>query len=148
MKAIWIFLALLFLSTTACKDDVITGCTDERASNYDPLATEENRTCSYYGAAVFYNNQSTSQNLLNDGISSLKYYVSGSIQGSYIANLYWDPVPDCDSDSAVTIPMRGLGLNPTQNFGYQVRDQDDNILETGSFLMTGNECTKIEFVYN
>lgn len=147
MKAIWIFLALLLLSTTACKEDPIIGCTDERSIDYDLLATEDNGSCSYYGAVVFYNNLSTSQNLLDDEISSLKYYVNGGFEGSYISNLYWDPMPDCDSDSAVTIPMYGLGLNPTQNFGYQVRDQDDNILETGSFLMTGNECTKIEFVY-
>ncbi len=149
MRPVFIFFTFLMIFSTlnSCKNDVVTGCTNESAANYDPLATEDNGSCQYFGAAVFYINESTSQNLLNAGINSLKYYVNGGLQGTNISNIYWNPAPDCDSDSAVTIPMDGLGLNPSQSLGYQVRDQDDNILETGTLILRGNECTQIEFVY-
>ena len=125
----------------------VPGCTDTNAVNYNPDAEEDDGGCAYQGGVVFWHNEATSNNLVAAGISQIEFYVNGSFADQVPANVYWSSAPDCQDDVAYTVENYGLGFSMSETFNYVIRDQDDNVLETGTYEIVGNTCTVEEFVY-
>lgn len=141
-------LFVLFLAAgtlSACSK--VPGCMDVDAVNYDPLAEEDNGQCNYMGGAAFWHNEASAQSMINDGITQVEIYVDGYLEGQITPFTHWDTPPSCESDIAVTIPNYGLGSAKSKSFSYAVRDQDDNLIGSGSFTIYGNRCETVEFVY-
>jgi len=120
---------------------------DPDSDNYNFLAEKDDGSCYYSGGVVFYHDKETSQNLINAGITHLKYYVDGNFQKSIYANIYWDNTPDCHSQTAFTIENYGLGQVKSRLFNYQIKDQNNIILKSGTFTIKAKSCEAVEFVY-
>ena len=138
-------LLISFGLSTSCKK--VPGCTDQDAGNFNVEAEEDDGSCYYNGGAVFYHRQSTAQHFIDEGITQVKVFVDGNIEGFLSPNTHWSTVPDCNSTTAVTIPNYGLGFAKSKAFTYQVKDQSNVVLTGGTFTIYGNQCTAVEIVY-
>ena len=138
--------SLFTLSITSCKKP-IPGCTDSNAENFDGLAEEDNGSCSYRGSAVFYHTQQTSQNLLAAEVTNVKLYVDGNFWDAMSPNIYFDFIPTCNHEDAMKVANYGTGSDVFQTLNYRITDQDENILDEGTFILSGNECNAIEYYY-
>lgn len=136
---------LIIASLSSCYKT--PGCTDEDADNYYFFAEKDDGTCYYSGGVVFYHGLETSQNMIKAGIKYIKFYVDGHFEASISANVYWSTVPDCQNDEAFTIENYGLGHSKSKDFDYAIKDQDENLIKTGTFTIKANACEVIEFVY-
>lgn len=143
------FIALLIsivVGASGCKQP-IPGCTDLAAENFDGLAEEDDGSCSYRGSAVFYHGQQTSQNLIDAGVTNVKLYVDGSFWDAMSPNVGFNFVPTCSHPDAMRVENYGTGSDAYQTFNYRITDQDENILDEGTFIISGNECNAIEYFY-
>jgi hypothetical protein len=140
-----LLIAIPVILSTSCKKKV-QGCIDSDADNYNGLAEEDDGTCYYSGGAVFYHEFATSQFMLDNGIAYTKIYVDGSYKGNLSANTHWTFLPSCSSETAVTIENYGLGYVKSKQFNYEIRDNNNSILKTGTFQITANNCETIKVV--
>lgn len=136
---------MLSLSLTSCRKT--PGCMDQDADNFSIEAEEDDGTCYYSGGSVFYHDQQTSQNLIADGISFIKFYVDGVFYDQVSANIYWSTIPSCQSDQAFTIENYGLANSKSKQFNYTVKDQDNQIIGSGTFSINANTCSSYTFDY-
>jgi hypothetical protein len=143
------FLLLLTLSLfvfTGCKKPV-PGCTNSNAENFNFEAEEDDGTCSFRGSAVFYHSQATGQQLVNDGVTNVKLYVDGNFWDFMSPNVGFNFVPLCGHPDAMNMGLYGIGNVPSKSFTYTIKDQNENVLSTGTFLIEGNKCTTVEYPY-
>jgi hypothetical protein len=145
MKNRLVILLSLLMIGTSCKKKV-SGCMDSDAENYDFAATEST-SCSYRGSVVFYHDLQTSQQLINDGITDVKLYVDGVYMDHMSPNTGFSYIPGCDHENAMTYQNVGIGFTKTKSFSYSIKDQDNKVLDTGTFTITGNSCNAIEYNY-
>lgn len=138
--------ALIVLLTFSCKKEV-PGCTNPNAENYQPEAEVEAGTCSYRGSAVFYHDMQTSQNLINDGVTNVKLYVDGEFWDAMSPNVGFSYVPTCGHPDAMNMGNYGIGNSQSQTFSYAIRDQNNFVLDAGTFSISGNNCNAIEYNY-
>ena len=147
MKSIlYLTLAIVALSLSSC-NKTVQGCTDENAENYNFEANEDVGTCSFRGSAVFYHNSQTSQNLINAGVTSVKLYVDGNFMDLMSPNVGFPFVPSCDHPDAMLMSNYGIGSIKSKSFVYSIRDQNQVVLASGTFEITGNQCNAIEYTY-
>ncbi|MCB0820057.1 MAG: hypothetical protein KDC13_05510 [Bacteroidetes bacterium] len=147
MKNLLILLSIVAISMSAGSCKKVPGCMDQDADNYNFEAEEDDGTCYYSGGAVFYHDQATAQHYLDDGITQTKVFVDGTIEGYLSPNTHWSFIPDCNSTTAVTIPNYGLASAKSKTFTYQVKDQNNQLLTSGTFTIYGNQCTAVEVIY-
>lgn len=130
----------------ACKE-AVPGCTNTKAENYNVNAEEDDGTCSYRGSAVVYHDTNTGQALLNDGITNVKLYVDGTFWDSMSPNTGFSFTPTCDHPDAMLMPNYGIGNVQSKSFSYQIKDQNNVVISTGTFEIRGNECTAVKYAY-
>ena len=119
---------------------------DTDGENYDFTATES-ASCSYRGSVVFYHDQQTGQQLLDDGVTDVKFYVDGVYMDHMSPNVGFSYVPTCDHEDAMKYQNVGIGFTKTKTFTYTIKDQDDVIMDYGNFTITGNSCNAIKYNY-
>jgi len=143
LASFFLFSALALVS---CKKPV-PGCTDPNAENYTPSAEEDDGTCFYMGSAVFYHNTTTGQQLINDGVTSVKLYVDDFFKDSMSPNIGFNFTPTCDSEDAMNFNNYGLANAKSKMFGYKIKDQNGTLLSAGTFVLEGGKCTTVQYPY-
>jgi hypothetical protein len=133
----------LGLLTTSCKKE---GCTDVDAKNYNSEAKKDDATCTYEGKHVIWYGENTANSLVNDGATTLTYYVDGQLAGSGAANLFWTAAPDCGQDASITI-TKDLGAVKTQAYTYTAVDQTGFTYWSGILNFNANTCTTLELTW-
>jgi len=133
-------IVLLTASVTFFSSCAKEGCTDSAATNFSAEAKNDDGTCSFESSYVFYYDQNTAQNLLNDGATNLTFYVDGSIIGSSAASVYWTGVPDCGSNGSITV-TKPLGGVKNKSYSYRVIDQTGWEYWSGILNFEANTCT-------
>lgn len=140
MKNYLAILALAALVMTMFSSCSKGGCNNEDAINYDSSAKRDDGSCVYEGDVVVWYGESTSQDLIADGVTSLTFYVDGEIEGSAASSVFWTSEPNCGQSGSWSVSLR-LGGNSSQLLSYEVVDQDDNSLWSGNLDFQANTCT-------
>ena len=135
-----VLLAVSALSLESCK---VEGCTDADSVNYDASADEDDGTCEYEGNFVFWYNQTTAGNLIENDAQSLTIYVDGKVIGSYATNVYFASAPSC-SESSVVTDKKDLGSDKKKSFSYKVIDDDNYTWWDGTIQYEANSCITLE----
>lgn len=125
----------------------VPGCTNPNAENYDPAAEEDSGTCSFRGSAIFYHDSNTVQQLINNGVTYVKLYVDGQFWDSMSPNVGFGFVPDCGHEDAMNMGNYGIGSLESKTFNYTIKDQNNQELSSGTFKITGNQCTAVKYPY-
>lgn len=140
-------LACVLVATTTfvgCKKE---GCTDVYAKNYDSDSKTDDGTCQYEGSVQFWYNQSTSENLIDDGSTSLTFSVDGTVIGSYATSVFFSGDPSCGQSSVVRT-IKDLGAAKTKTSTYKVVDDFGDEIWAGNVTFDASkECLSIELTY-
>lgn len=117
------------------------GCTDAQAKNYCEKCKKDDGSCTYEGKIIFWYNQTTANFLVNDGATSLNYYVDGQLIGSSSASVYYTSSPSCTSNGHAS-QTKDLGKSKSQSSSYSVKDQTSFEYWSGSVTFDATkECT-------
>ena len=140
-KTLLLLTGLMILILSSCGKK---GCADMDATNYNSKIKPKNScNCVYEGNVVFWYNQTTANLLLDDGATSLTYYVDGEIIGSSACNTYWTGVPSCGQNGSITV-TKDLGSVKNKTYSYSVKDQTGFEYWNGIVNFTANTCQSVE----
>lgn len=131
------------IALSGCK---VEGCTDPEASNYDVDANDNDGSCNYEGDLVFWYNETASAGLINDGSTSLTYYINNQVVGSSASNTFWNSAPNCGQNSSVTATI-DLGSSQSVAVSYSVVDQDSFEIWAGDISVDANSCLALELAW-
>lgn len=95
------------------------------------------------GRIIFWQGKANADDNVDLGVTSLKFYVAGELVGSMAADLYWNVAPDCGNTSAVNVSWQ-LGTKTTQTVTYEIKDQDNDVIYTGSITVFKDQCKQFE----
>lgn len=141
-----VFFVCFILALTGCKDPV-SGCMNKNAENYNFSAEEDDGSCSFRGSAVIYHDVTTGQALVDNGVTNVKLYLDGVFWDSMSPNVGFNLAPSCDNLDAMLVSNYGIGSAPSKTFQYQIKDQNNVVLSSGTFEIRGNECTTVRYEY-
>ena len=130
-------MALAFMS---CKKDPVKGCKTSYATNYNSSAEEDDGSCTYESKVIFWQNQTNSASLVSQGVTSLTFYVDGSVIGSCAASVYNTSAPTCSGSGAASV-TKSLGNSSSKSFSYSVKDQTGQEIYGGNMTLDGSNCT-------
>jgi len=147
MKSInFLTVGLLIVGTTffsSCKKE---GCTDPDSTTYNEDAKDDDGSCLYEGEAVLWYGESASTGLVNDGATTLTYYVDGEIVGSSAATVYWTGSPECGQNGSITV-TKDLGGVKNKAYTYSVKDQTGWEYWSGVLNFTANTCEATQLTW-
>jgi len=110
-------------------------------------AEEDDGCCDgYCGGVVFWFNKATSDSLLEDGATSLTYYVDDTIVGSSATSVYWTGAPDCGQEGSVTV-IKKLGSVKSKSFTYSIKDQRGHEYWKGTVEFKANTCSAEQLTF-
>jgi len=95
------------------------------------------------GRIIFWQGKANAEDNAELGITSLKMFVAGNLVGSMAADLYWNVAPDCGNQSAVNTTWQ-LGTRTSQTVTYEIKDQDNEVIYSGSITVNKDECYQFE----
>ncbi len=78
---------------------------------------------------------------------SVRLFVEGTFMDSMSPNIGFSYVPSCDNADAMLMSNYGIGNSPSKTFQYQIKDQNNVVLSSGTFEIRGNECTAVKYEY-
>jgi hypothetical protein len=149
MKNSSVILLALLLSvaavfTTSCKKK---GCTNPEAINYSEEAEKDDGSCSYGGGMVFFYDEATAAQLVQDGAITMTYYVDGKEIGSSDAALYWTGPPDCGQDGSVGIDKYWEN-DRTKTYSFSAQDQTGWEFWGNPVTFHANTCVTMQLMAN
>ena len=152
MKKLFFLVLCVFLIsslvTNSCKkNDKIKGCTDKDSKNYDPAAQENDGSCLYEGAVVFWYDQAASTGLITDSATSLTFYINGTIIGSTVTSIFWATAPACGQNGAITV-TEDLGKVKTQAYTLSVKDQTGFEYWNATVNVVANTCIQFQLLWS
>lgn len=142
-------LALLAVTCFGCgeEEEIIPGCTDAYAVNFNPEANEDNGTCAYEGTVLFWLSAATADSLTEEGISSLNIYFDSETIGSYLVASAFASAPPCDTTGVVT-KEKNLGSARQQQFSYEIVNDFGLVMWTGSVNVNATfSCNRVEIIF-
>jgi hypothetical protein len=128
---------------SSCKKE---GCIDSSSVNYSADAKKDDGSCKYEGEAVIWYGEDTSQELMLEGVSTLKFYVDSKLVGSTSASVYWASAPACGANGSITI-TKDLGSAKNKTYTYTVEDDLGFTVAGGILNFEANSCESVEIVY-
>jgi hypothetical protein len=136
--------ALTFVSFNSCKKE---GCIDDDDKNYAADADKDDGSCTYEANVIFWYNQTTSQNLQDDVITSLTFYIDNQVVGSYASSVFFTDTPSCGQSSVVSKTM-DLGNVKSKSASYMVKDDFGDEIWSGTITFDASVgCTTYELTY-
>lgn len=133
--------------TNSCKKDKVKGCTDKDSQNYDPAAEQDDGSCDFQGAIVFWYNKTASDGLVADGAAALTFYLNGEIIGSSATSVYWAGAPSCSETGSITV-VEDLGNVKTHSYTLSVKDQTSFEYWNAVVNIDANTCTQFQLLWN
>lgn len=144
-KFLMMLTVVVAMLSSSCKKEEVEkrGCLIADAKNYCATCNKDDGSCEYEGAAVFWWDRATSEDLIDGESYSVKFYVDGQLIGSSGTNVYWNAAPTCNSTTAVSF-TRSLGKSTSKTFNYRVVDQDGYEYFNTSITLTANTCLQMK----
>lgn len=128
------------VSFTSCEKE-IEGCTDIEAINYNSNANKSG-TCSYDAILTFFLTQSSSTDLINSGLTSIKIYINNEYAGILPTNIFFASIPTCGENGTLEIPYQ-LGTNKSTQLIITVTDNNNIAFYSGVATLKAKDCLKI-----
>lgn len=143
MKLNFLYCILVVSLLFSCKKE---GCTDESATNTTSGAKKDDGSCTYESKVVFWHTATTRSVMSNNGISSLNYYLDGTLLGTKGTTTVFPSAPDCDNESAF---VRSIAYdeNPNKVLTYEVTDQSGSVAFSGTISFENGKCIHQELTY-
>ncbi len=129
----------LIISLLGCRKE---GCTDVLATNYDANAKKDNGLCEYEANLVFWYDQSVMDFLVNDGATSLYFYIDGTLEETIPLTVWWTSAPHCDENGAINVKIN-MGKNNTDVSRIEVYDQTGWKYYDFNAEYSGGGCTPL-----
>lgn len=130
-KAITILSLLAVVSLSSCKkEEIVKGCTNSSADNYNPDATNDDGSCEYTGSVIFW-------------MSSGDYNVDVTVNGatSTISSNY-SSTPECGSSGCASFTL--------SSGTYSYHAEEDALFPTtwaGNITVPKGGCQTLKLVY-
>ena len=129
----------------ACKKK---GCMDANAQNYDAEAEKDDASCTYNAYATFWFDQATSISQSQAGTTTIEVFVGDVSGGSLPVGSYAGPAtPSCGGNNTIAV-TKNLGASATKSLDWQAKDQNGNVLYSGTWESAGtassSDCKVIQ----
>jgi hypothetical protein len=119
------------------------GCIDPNASNYDVDAKKDNGKCTYESTLTLWYDQTQSITWDQSGVTSINVYVGEVLVVNHPVATYWVTAPDCAETGTINV-LKNLGADASKTITWEVKDQADASLKTGSWSATGGACDVVK----
>lgn len=143
MKFNYLLFIVSFFIISSCKKE---GCTDESANNTSADATKDDGSCTYTSSVVFWHTATTRSALSNQGVSSLNFYLDGSLLGTTGITTVYTSAPDCEDQTAFVRKI-AYDEQSVKVLNYEVKSQSNQLLFNGTITFTSNGCVSEELHY-
>jgi hypothetical protein len=119
------------------------GCIDPNASNYDMEAKKDDGKCTYEATLTLWYDQTQSIAWNQASVTSINVYVGEVLVVNHPVGTYWVTAPACAEAGTINV-LKNLGAETTKTLTWEVKDQNDTSLKTGSWDATGGGCDVVQ----
>jgi hypothetical protein len=145
LSSILIALAVIVI-LNSCKQK---GCTDAKAYNFCYDCKKDDRTCVYYGTAVFWWNPATNDSLLKYNINQVELFSEAATRGYYSLGQHWytSAAPGCDQRGIFNYSRELINGIPA-DVTYQVLNSaNKQVIWSGTLNLDINHCQIIQLTW-